>query len=75
MKKNRGGSGHYCYYCPEQDGSERDYRGDACKKIEFGIKDIVAMIIAAFELVLPSLFMIFGVVLGIYFVLKLITGY
>ncbi|HHW03099.1 MAG TPA: hypothetical protein GXX35_09860 [Thermoanaerobacterales bacterium] len=75
MKKNRGGSGYYCYYYPEQDGSERDYGGDACKKIEFGIKDIVAMIIAAFELVLPSLFMIFGVVLGIYFVLKLITGY
>jgi uncharacterized protein YneF (UPF0154 family) len=33
------------------------------------------MIIAAFELVLPPLFMIFGMVLGIYFVLKLVSGF
>ncbi|MDI3481849.1 MAG: hypothetical protein PWQ97_1504 [Tepidanaerobacteraceae bacterium] len=45
------------------------------QKSGFGTKDIIAMIIAVFELVLPPMLMIFGVVLAIYFGLRLITGY
>lgn len=73
MKKSQHDGGYYYY--SEQGSREQDYKGDTGKNADFGIKDIIAMIIAAFELVLPPLFMIFGVVLGIYFVLKFVSGF
>lgn len=41
------------------------------KKNNFDLKDILAMIIALFELLLPPVFIMFGAVTAIYFLLKL----
>jgi len=73
MKKNGTDPGYYFY--SEPDTTEGDNEKNFGEKADFGIKDIVAMIIAAFELVLPPLFVMFGVVTAIYLVLKLVSGY
>lgn len=73
MKKNVGGDGYYFYH--EHDTGEGKHGENFGRKADFGAKDIIAMIIAAFELVLPPLLMMFGVVLLIYFVMKLVSGY
>ncbi|GAQ25935.1 MULTISPECIES: hypothetical protein [Tepidanaerobacter] len=41
------------------------------KKNDFDSKDILAMTIAIFELLLPPVFIMFGAVTAIYFLLKL----
>lgn len=41
------------------------------KKTDFDIKDIIAMVIAAFQLILPPVFIMFGVIMSIYFLLRL----
>ena len=43
------------------------------KKSDFDVKDIIAMIIAAFQLLLPPLLIMFGVITVIYFVLKFLA--
>ncbi|AEE91745.1 conserved protein of unknown function [Tepidanaerobacter acetatoxydans Re1] len=43
------------------------------KKPNLDAKDILAMIIAAFELLLPPVLIIFGAVIAIYYVLKFLT--
>jgi hypothetical protein len=43
------------------------------KKTDFDIKDIIAMIIAAFWLLLPPLLILFSVIIAIYFMLKFFT--
>ena len=40
------------------------------KKTDFDIKDIIAMIIAAFQLLLPPLFILFTIIIVLYFILK-----
>ncbi|HHV17913.1 MAG TPA: hypothetical protein GXZ27_03550 [Thermoanaerobacterales bacterium] len=40
------------------------------KKSDFDIKDIIAMIIAAFQLLLPPLFILFTIIIVLYFILK-----
>ncbi len=44
------------------------------KKNEFGWLDVLAFTIAAYQVILPILFMFFGVVLGIYLLLWLWAG-
>lgn len=73
MKKDGNDAGYYFYSKPDttEGYNEESFGG----KADFGIKDIIAMIIAAFELVFPPLFIMFGVVLAIYLVLKLVSGF
>lgn len=73
MKKNQDNGMYYFY--SDQDKIDENLEKEGERKINFGLKDIVAMIIAAFELVFPPIFMIFGVVLVIYLVLKFISGF
>ena len=46
---------------------------NSLKNDDFDIKDIIAMIIAAFQLLLPPLLTIFGMITIIYFILRLLT--
>ncbi len=45
------------------------------KRPDYDVKDIIAMIIAAFELVFPPVFMIFGFIALLYFVLRFVSGF
>ncbi|MCR4429896.1 MAG: hypothetical protein NUV45_02630 [Tepidanaerobacteraceae bacterium] len=73
MEKNARSGENYFYH--EHDTGEGKHGEDFGRKTDLGAKDIIAMIIAAFELVLPPLLMMFGAVLLVYFALKLMSGY
>ena len=44
------------------------------KKAEFGWLDVLAFTIAAYQVIFPFLFGLFGIVLVIYLVLRLLAG-
>jgi len=47
---------------------------NSSKKPNLDAKDILAMIIAAFELLMPPVLIIFGAVMVIYYMLKLLIA-
>lgn len=47
---------------------------NSSKKPDFDLTDIIAMIIAAFQVLLPPILIMFGLVMALYLLLKLLLG-
>lgn len=74
MKKKRK-HGDYLTALDEYGRINGDNEPGPQKMPDYDVKDIIAMIIATFELVFPPVFMIFGVIALLYFVLRFVSGF